>query len=128
MTPLMHAASLGNGPMIHLLLHHSASLTETDIGYDCAGPQELAGSRIGWGLSPAHHAVMSGSYDAVHALLEGGADVNARDSANGYTILHMAAKWNNSRIVAMLCGKKGLQKFRNGELVRPSRAYACARV
>jgi len=47
-------------------------------------------------------AACFGDTDALHRLLEAGADVNGQHKINGWTALHWAAKRNNMRIVDAL--------------------------
>ena len=58
------------------------------------------------GLTPLHHAVRQGNVAAVEALLDGGAPIDARSSADSTTPLLQAAI-NGQFDVAMLLVKKG---------------------
>ncbi len=64
---------------------------------------ELLETRIGWAAqTPLHLAVMSQSEDAVRALLDLGADVDARDGGDRATPLHWAAEVGSVEITALL--------------------------
>jgi ankyrin repeat protein len=53
-----------------------------------------SGKAASTGATPLMSAATSGSVDAVKALVDGGADLNAREKTNGQTALMFAA-WEN---------------------------------
>ncbi len=73
-TPLMWAAYYNNVPMVRLFLEHGADPNQsTYFG------------------NPLSHACWNDGFEAAEVLIDGGANVNARDAAAGFTPLHWAA-------------------------------------
>ena len=83
-TPLHDAAHGKHLAAVDLLLESGAVIKVNDLGQ-----------------TPLHHAAYVGSFEVMTRLLEGRADLHARDCL-GWTHLHMAAEKNFSDIVAFL--------------------------
>jgi|GEM_PF-579352 len=91
-TSLHYAAGNGQGRTAALLLQHGASPDSRDL-------RKHQGT--GGLLTPLHIASEGSDASTVKALLDGGADVDARSHYN-YTPLHLAAEKGSREIVEML--------------------------
>jgi len=99
-TPLILAARNGSGATIATLLKAGAD------------PGKAAAS----GATPLMSAATSGIVDAVKALVDGGADLNARERTNGQTALMFAAWENRAGVIQLLIERgahPGLSSFVN---------------
>ena len=107
------AARPRDGSIGRSLLHHAAWAGDLNVfklivaaGGDVGRQRNTAwrpnGGVRGRGATPLHHAVMYGREDIVAYLVdEEGADINA-PGEQGYTALHLAAKFNYPRLVHYL--------------------------
>ena len=86
MAPLRNAAINGSGPMVRLLLEAGADANATLPG----------------GETVLMTAARTGRVDAIDALLEHGASVNAREGARGQTALMWAAAAGQVGVVRLL--------------------------
>jgi ankyrin repeat protein len=77
---LCSAAQSGDVDSVRLLLHRGALTTYRDTRDE--------------GLTPLMFAARSGKTGVIYALLDAGADLNARSSSKGATVLMIAAAWN----------------------------------
>ncbi len=99
-TPLILAARNGSGAMIAALLKAGAD----------------PGKAASTGATPLMSAATSGVVDAVKALVDGGADLNAREKTNGETALMFAAWENRADAISLLIERgahQGLSSFVN---------------
>lgn len=96
-TPLQYAASQGHTDVVKLLLERRA-----DPGAGLGGQAAL------------HLAARRGHGPTIQALLDGGAEINARDSG-GQTPLHEAAEWASAETVALLVAARADLTLRDGQ-------------
>lgn len=101
-TPLSHAAEVGVGPIIHLLMN---------AGADC----EIRSHAGQGGYTPLFFAISKGHTDAACQLLRRGANRNARSMQNGFTPLHLAAKLGHAEIVELLLVARATIDVRDDE-------------
>ncbi|MGE0862798.1 MAG: ankyrin repeat domain-containing protein [Vicinamibacterales bacterium] len=90
-TPLYLASQQGHAPVIDVLLK--------------AGSDPKAGTPNG--TTPLMVAAAAGKVDAVKALVDAGADVNAKDGVRLQTPLMYAAAANRADVITFLAGKGG---------------------
>ncbi len=63
------------------------------------------------GLVPLHHAVQYGNSEIVHALIQEGCDITARNPVNGSFPLHMAARRGFTHTARILVDEGGASVF-----------------
>ena len=101
----MSAAQDGHCEIIRLLLEHGANVNQKvrdDLVYVSEEEDDLAETSVfvkGW--TALFFAAWAGEADAVRLLIDGGADVNIRDTA-GETALSMAVKEGHKEVATML--------------------------
>ncbi|RAW34330.1 hypothetical protein PC110_g9341 [Phytophthora cactorum] len=93
---------------------------KTDV--DCLGEMGYVGVNR---RTPLHWAAISGSSEAVDALLEGGADPNFQD-VRGRSPLHWAAKLNKLEVVRSLLRANADPNLADGEFMTPLMCAASA--
>lgn len=93
---IISAAFAGDGDWARRVLDEDPSQTETRDGFLGTTPLIIACHR--W-------ATHRGFREVVHALLEAGADVNARERASGTTPLHWAAEAGNPDLIDLLADR-----------------------
>jgi ankyrin repeat protein len=93
---IISAAFGGDGDWARRVLEEDPSQTETRDSFLGTTPLIIACHR--W-------ATQRGFRDVVHALLEAGANVNAREQASGTTALHWAAEAGNPDLIDLLTEK-----------------------
>ncbi|GMF29240.1 unnamed protein product [Phytophthora fragariaefolia] len=93
---------------------------KTDV--DCLGEMGYIGLNR---RTPLHWAAISGSTEAVDALLKGGADPNFQD-ARGRSPLHWAAKLNKLEVVRSLLVANADPNLADGEFMTPLMCAASA--
>ncbi len=123
-TPLSRAAKSGSVENVELLLEKGAEIVfdKNDIspvhlaathGHGCVlellleKDKDQLNSRTKFGSTPFHLACMSGSKEAVHALLERGADVHEVDNV-GSTAMHFAVAESKGAWLVEFLIEKGL--------------------
>jgi uncharacterized protein len=65
------------------------------------------------GATPLHDAALGGHAEAAEALLEAGAEIDARDEARGATALWLAASWGRGAVVEMLLERQASRLIRD---------------
>lgn len=109
-TPLHIVAREGLENLIPLLVQHGAELEHTN----------------GNGNTALHEAICANDYDAVRALLQAGADANAKDTLDGNTPLHFLSNWGSreeSDKIAVLLHNYGANGRVVNKLGEPPRNY-----
>jgi len=99
MQALHRAAEVGDAPIIELLISHGAKM----------------GTRVHevkW--PPLHYAARNGCNDAVHTLVQCGADVRLQDYV-GQTALHLAAENGHATVVNILLAAKARADVKDNE-------------
>ncbi len=98
-TALLAASACGHGPTLPLALvaARNAVATVRQLLADGYAPDEPDG-----GLTALMWAARAGALDAMTALIDGGADLNARDERNGWTPLLHAVHKQQSPAVRLL--------------------------
>lgn len=105
---LMFAARVGSAIILKAILDHGADVNfrsptggRTALHAACCSPHIIrmlinAGAEVDAqrfdGGTPLHYAAASSSHEAMHALVQCGADVNARHNITDQTALHMACQ------------------------------------
>ena len=123
MTALHWAAQKGDTELVAMLLSAGASVRATTrlggytpmhLASQAGHPRVVAallaaGSpadvRTATGASPLMLAARSGSVDTATRLIENGADINAKESTYGQTVLMVAAGLNRAELVALLLAR-----------------------
>ena len=109
-TPLHIAAREGLENLIPLLIQHGAELEHKN----------------GNGNTALHEAICANDYEAVKALLQAGADANAKDNLDGNTPLHFLSNWGSreeSDKIAMLLRNYGADAQLLNKLGEPPKIY-----
>ena len=86
-------------------LHLASSQRTRRRGRASARRRQQAGAVTATGVQPLHLAAQAGNADAVTALLDRGADVNAQDETHGRTPLVFAASQNRLEAMKVLLAK-----------------------
>lgn len=117
-TPLYMAARLGHEEAVQVLLEHGAEVHNIHeaagigdvekVRQFLAADASLIDQEAMSGGMPLHWAAVNGKLEVVRALIEAGADVNARDNG-GETPLHWAAA-NDQRRAAELLLEHGAEQ------------------
>ncbi|KAG7381704.1 Ankyrin repeat and EF-hand domain-containing protein 1, partial [Phytophthora boehmeriae] len=115
LTPFHLAAAQNDLPGVRKFLSHN-----TDV--DCLGEMGYVGLNR---RTPLHWAAISGSTEAVDALLEAGADPNFQD-ARGRSPLHWAARLNKLDAVRSLLRASAEPNLMDGEFMTPLMCAASA--
>ena len=115
-TAVQRATRLGRNQILQLLVSHKARLTGDDVVYAAELGNVFAvvlfieqgldvNSADPYEMTALQHAALNGHAATVNALLERGADVDAREVVQGYNALILASAHGYADVVALLLAK-----------------------
>ncbi|GAB5366962.1 hypothetical protein AAMO2058_001189000 [Amorphochlora amoebiformis] len=99
---MAHSTSLISKPPVHPLAKLAASGDELQTAHLMASNHEAINERDGFGQMPLHCATISNHVNVVKVLLQGGANVEAKDELMGWTCVHHAASRGLTEMVKFL--------------------------